>query len=765
MNLSNLLKFDYWLDASVTAQPAGRAMWLAAAACIAAALFCVLMARRRRAVFLPLAVAAAMAGAVAIGRVLQIPVLGWRIGWLLATLVAAVPPLARAARAVAQDGLFSQAFNALAFKQMAADAPDWRPSTALLWIGAHAFALLIAFANLPPFQIPTLRAWFALPLLLACAPLAFGRRRKLRHLAGLAPLTYAYAVAAFSATRLQIDGLLNGLLYLPLALIVSTAIATAAIWRQTRSDDNAGFVRAGAALLTAASLGWSIWSAANLRTHGVSGSDPYAYTQMGVDLAERGTLAHAFPLVRLTYALNIDSHPITHVGYRIPADVRRVAPTVWPIGYAWFTALAWRIAGESGVFWLTPMFGLLALAITGAWARLMTQRMGAAQAAAIAALCVFLTATSYQQIEWQMIPMADIAAQVFSIGALALAWLGGRSTTPRRRIVWALLAGAALGMAFNIRYTQVLIAPALALALWPAPAGTAQRFSMRTLPVIVCGLAALLCVLPTFWYHWTWFGHPLATGSEELSNFSLARMPETVLRAFNDWNWVREYGLLTPLMIAGAIALWRACRRESLVLLAYVLPVFALHAFYDYLRLRDLLSISPVLSLCAAAGAIALWRWVENRGHTLLRISALFAISFVFVLRSMETLAMPATRGFSAFGYLVLEQRASFERLAKLTEPDAVIGGSLNSGAVDLHAGRLTFRPGVWDERSRTLFVKALLREGRQVYVLIDGEDMRAAEADLRAQFTLTEVARLDMPYYFKGSGSENRAAPLYRVR
>ncbi len=763
MNLTNLLKFDYWLDASVTAQPAGRAMWLAAAACIGAALFCMLMARQRRAIFVPLAAAAGIAGAVALGRIFQIPVLGWRIGWLLAGMVATMPPLARGARSAAQDGLFSHAFAALAFNRVATDAPDWRPSTALLWIAAHAFALLVTFANLPPFQIANLRAWFALPLLLACAPLLFARSRKLRHLAGLAPLTYAYAVATFSATRLQIDGPLNGLLYLPLALIVSSAIAIAAVWRQTRSADEAGFVRAGAALLAAASLGWSIWAAASLRTHGVSGSDPYAYTQMGVDLAERGTLVHTFPLVRLTYALNIDSHPVTHIGYRIPADVRRVAPTVWPIGYAWFTALAWRIAGEIGVFWLTPIFGMLALAVIGAWARLMTGRMGAAPAAAISALCVFLTATSYQQIEWQMIPMADIASQVFSIGALMLAWLGGQSTVPRRRMVWALLAGAALGMAFNIRYTQVLIAPALALALWPATG--AQRLSLRLLPVLACGFAALMCVLPTFWYHWTWFGHPLATGSEELSNFSLTRMPETVLRALNDWNWVREYGLLTPLMIAGAVAFWRHCRRESLVTLAYILPVFALHAFYDYLRLRDLLSIFPALSLCAAAGAVAVWRWCEQHGHALLRISALFAISFVFVLRSMESLAMPATRGFSAFGYLVREQRASFDRLRQLTEPDAVIGSSLNSGAVDLHAGRLTFRPGVWEARSRALFVGALLSEGRPVYVLIDGEDMRTAEADLRARFNLTEVARLDMPYFFKGSGSENRAVPLYRMR
>ena len=142
----------------------------------------------------------------------------------------------------------------------------------------------------------------------------------------------------------------------------------------------------------------------------------------------------------------------------------------------------------------------------------------------------------------------------------------------------------------------------------------------------------------------------------------------------------------------------------------------------------------------------------------------LVCLSFAFVLRSMDTLALPVTRGFGAFGYLVREQRESFTQIGRLTPPNAVIGCSLNSGSVDLHAGRLTFRPAGWTPDQLITFVRALQREGAPVYLLDDGVEMTAAIQTLRAQFALSEVARLDVPYYFAGSGSENRKAALYAV-
>ncbi len=60
--------------------------------------------------------------------------------------------------------------------------------------------------------------------------------------------------------------------------------------------------------------------------------------------------------------------------------------------------------------------------------------------------------------------------------------------------------------------------------------------------------------------------------------------------------------------------------------------------------------------------------------------------------------------------------------------------------------------------------MRALQAEGRPVFLLEDGDEVLPAVDTLRRAFGLSEIARLDMPYYFPGSGSENRKARLYRV-
>jgi hypothetical protein len=146
------------------------------------------------------------------------------------------------------------------------------------------------------------------------------------------------------------------------------------------------------------------------------------------------------------------------------------------------------------------------------------------------------------------------------------------------------------------------------------------------------------------------------------------------------------------------------------------------------------------------------------------RAALLLALIFLFVLRAMDTLALPVTRGFGAFGHLVREQRASFGRLAELTPPDAVIGASLNSGAIDLHAGRQAFRPAGWRPDELLAFARAVQAEGRPIYLFEDGVEVGPALETLRQHYAVEEVARLDAPYYFPGSGSENRKIVLWSI-
>jgi hypothetical protein len=389
---------------------------------------------------------------------------------------------------------------------------------------------------------------------------------------------------------------------------------------------------------------------------------------------------------------------------------------------------------------------------------------------AVAALTVMLTATSYQQVEWQMIPMADIAAQIFSLLAIGLA------LTARGSKVKAILSGLCIGIAFGIRYTQVLIAPAVALALildngrWTAD--DTSSIVRRLSSIAICALAATVAALPVLIYHQQAFGSWLATGSEELSNFSLVLLPQTLWRTLGELNHYREFGLLTPLITIGLVAMWRQHRRALAVLAVYFVITFGFHVAYAYLRLRDILFLFPIISLLAALGAVTLWRWVSagvsrqpSAVSRLLATTLICALSFVFVLRAMETLALPVTRGFAAFGYLVREQRASFDALAELTPPDAIIGATLNSGAIDLHSGRQTFRPATWSSQELIAFVNQLQQEDRSVFILADGDELKPSIATLRANYTLEEIGQVDMPYYQAiGGGSENRNVPIYRI-
>jgi hypothetical protein len=759
MRPDHLLRLDYWLDLAVSAQPAGPAMWLAVAV---GALGVVLtgagLARGRlgRDVAIPWLVTAGLVGLVGLGRLSAHPLLGLRVGWLLAALIAALPLARRALVVLRADGALADCLRALAFAPGGGRGRwGWRAAGA--WLGFHLLGLSVVLANLGwPLPLAPL-----LMIGLSAMPVLAGCRSAL---ATLTPLAFAYAATVLHGLGVRLPGIWNGVLSPLLTLIVATGYGLAiAGW--LASGASRRFVVAGAGLLVAAALGWSAWAGWTLRAHGVTGSDPYAYAQMGIDLATRGTVLHPFPLAALAYALNLPIYPTVHVGYRIPDAATLQAATVWPPGYAAFTGLAYRLAGEAGLFLVTPLLNLLALLAAG-WFALVAAGRRSPAAFAVAGLTVALTATAYQQVELQMTPMADIAAQLFTVLAIGLA-LGAQGRGAPLR---AALSGLCLGIAFDIRYTQVLLAPAIALALaWGARGFARARLGL----VAICAGAAWLAAAPVLAYHWAVFGSPFVTGSDELAHFSPARLPETAGRTLGALGHYREFGLLVPSLAVGLLAAARRSRRALVVALLAFVVLFGFHALYAYLRLRDLLFLFPFLSWLAALGIVTAARaayWAARRSSrprawAALRVGLVGALSVCLVLRAMETLAMPANRGFAAFGHLTAAQRASFDRLRQLTPEDAVIGASLNSGAVELHAGRSAFRPVGWTADALARFVDALRATGRPVFVLDDSEAMGEALRALRARYGLIEVARLDVPYYDAiGGGSRNQRAPLYRL-
>ncbi|HEY3342255.1 MAG TPA: glycosyltransferase family 39 protein, partial [Anaerolineae bacterium] len=707
-------------DPSVLAHRAGNVMWFVVAFGV---LWCgagiALTLRRRVKLDIALAqmLAGALFGAVALGRLYSVPGLGLRAGWLIAFALAAAPFAPRIVRQALRDGLPADCLRAAAFAQPEAHA--WSALSTLAWLGLH---LLGSMAVLSIIKQPVWFALVILALILApqisaallqrasapqqsqftnLKPVYADLQWQFPRLAVLSPLLFVYGVlglrlivglvARITLGQFRVVEPFGALLDLPLSLVVLSAYAlVASLYQATlhpqspdaRLQSRSTFVRMGALTLVIGVIAWAGWNALTMHTQGVTGSDPYAYAQMGVDLADHGTVAHSFPLIRLTYALNIPSEPIIHVGYRLPQNVERMATTVWPPGYAVITAIGYKAGGEQGLYLITPLFSLLSLAVVWILSYRLARDAELGQGSfAAAALAVFLTATSYQQIEWQLIPMADIATQAFSLLALYAAL---RAHSGRGLWIGAFVSGLALGLAFDMRYTQVLLAPALAYALFTLEGRPARSLMQRLKPVLASGVAAWVAVTPMLIYHMLAFGNPFYTGSEELANFSLARLPETLARITGELISLREFGLLLPLIVIGLLALWRCRRRSCVALTLYFVPLFLFHITYAYLRPRDILFLFPILSSLAVIGAVWLVSRLWLARQTLLvmgtRAALLGALSFVFIVRSQQTLELPITHGFALFGYLVSEQRASFTRLSELTPADAVIGCSLNSG-------------------------------------------------------------------------------------
>lgn len=491
----------------------------------------------------------------------------------------------------------------------------------------------------------------------------------------------------------------------------------------------------------AVTLGWVSLLYVGHRTHGVTGTDPYAYAQMGIDLATRGTPLHRFTLFPSVASLDVAWSPIVHTGYHIPINASGDAPSVWPIGGSLAMAVAYRIAGEAGLYLVNPIASLLLLVATGwlVWELFADVKYRAW----IVALSTAILATSHTLFDWATVPMVDSQAALFSVLAMGLAMRFARQP----RLTWAMLSGLALGAAYFVRHTQVLIAPALCVLLWM---NRAPR-SLRARALIVAGLAALLVALPDLWYHQVVFGHYLIPESRELDLFSIAAIGSTISRVGTDLLAAREFGWLVPFIVYGAYRLARDKCIEFIALAVWVFVLLGFHLLYPALRLRDLLPEFPPVVIVIAFGIVrfvtGLWRDVTS-WRAWLTATGLIVTFFVLLIRVWNVIPIPFGEPQRSFGYLTFEQRAAFEHLASLTPPRAVIGSTLNSGAIELYAQRETFLPTLWSAREQDIFFEAMFRERRAIYFLDDSAGMTALRHQLAKRYTLRPISMLDVPLW-----------------
>ena len=651
-----------------------------------------------------------------------------------------------------------------------------------------AFGLLVHLLGLAlilgtRYRLPL---WLAPILLLGLVALQAPRlsRHRPPPLAGLTPLLGAYAATllwllyqGLGITVIGWQGLafpnpLLSLFYVDgiiLALSTYTLLCQLGLASQERAKP--GLLWRGAAVaLLLVTLSWAGVVYFGKRTHGATASDPFAYAQMGVDLAERGTFLHRYSLFQDVMPLGIAWAPLQPVGYHIPRNALGDCPSVWATGASALLALGYLLLGEVGLYVTTPFVALLALPAT--WALVQETLRGEPKAVryVTAALTIALLATSPEHVDRLLVPMADAPAQLFTVLTLLFALRGMRQLREGRESRWSyLLAGVALAWAYWVRHTQlVLVLPVLLSLLL---AGRAARRKAPQALILFFG-AALLAALPDIIYRWRVFGGPLATETTELHLMGLEHIGLVAWQMLRDALVAGEWGYLFPLALYGGYRLARDRWREAAILGSAFAAVLLLHLTYRSLRLRDLISLFPLLDLAVAYGAVVLVRRVraladdpERRAQLGTSLLAAVTIAWIVLSLALARWAMIDNlwkRGWASFGYMRAEQRASFDRLAELTPSRGVIGASLNAGAIMMYTDRDAIRPyDSWTQEEWDTFVQAMQDLGRPVYLLDDGGLMSQFIAGQGAHYQLTPIEDLSIPLFY---ARDRESGWLYRL-
>lgn len=505
-------------------------------------------------------------------------------------------------------------------------------------------------------------------------------------------------------------------------------------------------------------LGWAAVEYIAHRTHGVTGSDPYAYAQMGIDLATHGTPAHSFALFPLVSETPLSWFPLVHVGYHLPLTVQGDAITVWPIGGAFAFAFAYLAGGEAALYLVNPLFSLLSVAASALLAWELMRGETRTLRVVTTAVTAFLVATSNEIVDWAGVTMVDTQALVLSILALYCSLRVYRSGAWG----WALAVGVLWGMAYFVRHTQLVIAlgfvPLFLLADSPS------RLKIRN-SLVALG-AALLIALPDLWYHQIWLGSPLTPESQELALYTVGSIP-VALQALGAGAFIgSEFGWLIVFVLVGMIWYTRRARIPGLALLLTFGATLAVHLPYPALRLRDLIPLLPIVAFYATCGivGIILRLWEQKRAWATAGAAlVLFLALELMLVRAWNTLPRVLVDAAPRFGAMTRAQRESFTTLAQITPANAIVGTTLNSGAVELYARRNAVRPHDWSDAELREFLNIAKANGYEFFILQDNAELERVLSGLRGEYRVDAVATLDVPLF--GEDTVTNAGTLWRVR
>jgi hypothetical protein len=226
---------------------------------------------------------------------------------------------------------------------------------------------------------------------------------------------------------------------------------------------------------------------------------------------------------------------------------------------------------------------------------------------------------------------------------LLAAWCSSR----RERAAWnALLAGGLLGIAWAIRYSEVVFLAPLLAALWLRRDGPSARLAGGLM--LLGGFVGVSLLTVGLEDALTW-GRPFAS-LIAFARYTLVEHQSSSLEPMQPWYWYL-WRLPKWLPLTLLPFLWRSRRVSGAAsrTLFLILPLLVLSAIH-HKQLRYLQGLIPFLMILAAAGAWSYWQVGRRR-----LVMALAALSFLWGLSGVTFLqkkSMAAVRAAQAIAAL-----------------------------------------------------------------------------------------------------------------
>jgi hypothetical protein len=320
--------------------------------------------------------------------------------------------------------------------------------------------------------------------------------------------------------------------------------------------------------------------------------------------------------------------------------------------------------------------------------------------------------------------MSDVPAAALWMLAVA----AGTGTSRRSSLSSGLAASAAILIRPNLVPLGVTIGLFLLLRperSWSQRLRSAGLYALASAPG--CALVALT--------QQAFYGSPFASGYGSLAAlFALSHVTSNLGR-YLGWLWSTHtaaiaLAMLAPWLLPGGLTVL------ALVMFLVNVTLYVPYVvFDDWSYLRFLLPTIPLLLILVVAVIDAILRRVWAPGAAWITVTAVVALSFLFVREARER---PT--------FVLWQMEARFERAGRFVADrlptNALVVTVSESGSVRFYAGRKTL---LWDGLDPAWLDRALMyvrAKGYEPYLLFE----RREEPDFRRRFASTTVGRLDWP-------------------